>query len=114
MSYDTGRIVAGFGAVLFLLGLLLGFVPQSAGGVNCGSPFVGSQDAYGADLDDALQADAEGLNLEDIGEHQAACDDRLGMWRTVTWLLIGAGVGVWVLSIVIRPAPADRDDGDHD
>lgn len=47
----TRRVLLLVGLVLLAGGLLMGFLPRSAGGVSCGSPFAASnQSAYTRDL----------------------------------------------------------------
>lgn len=64
------------GGLLLLVGLVLGFVPVSAGGSSCGSAFVASDSA----LADDYSAVLSGGSLNDA-TRAADCDSARSMWR---------------------------------
>ena len=51
------------GVCLLVVGLVVGLVPVSSGGVSCGSAFVGSNEAYVRDLTSTLDSDGVSTNL---------------------------------------------------
>lgn len=88
MARETIGLVAG---VLLVLGLVAGFTPTSTSGVSCGSAFVESDDAFGADLVDAMTADAAGVTLDTLGEHAEACESRTSLLRIPAVALVSLG-----------------------
>lgn len=89
---STSRVVALVGGVLLAAGLLLGFLPISASGGNCGSAFAPSQSAAVDDLVYLMQG------LRSPGR-EAACDEAVSARRAPALavgtpgllLLVGAG-----------------------
>lgn len=83
---SPARVLAAVGAVLFVCGFALGFLPFSADGASCGSVFLAK----------ALAGNA--------------CQDRHDTWQIIVWLLIIAGAATWIASIVLVPklSAADR------
>ena len=82
----AGLALVTVGAVLLLAGLVLGFVPLSAGGVGCGSAFNPSDDAFVSDLADSMAGNE--------GEAIAGCDDQRGDYRPVALALSFFGLGL--------------------
>lgn len=81
------------GGTLFGVGLILGLVPMSQSGANCGSAFIASTDATVADYTNVLT----GQGMSDIaGQCSDALSGRRGLALAVTIpgavLLIGGGV----------------------
>lgn len=81
------------GGLLFGVGLILGLVPMSQSGANCGSAFIASTDATVADYTNVLT----GQGMSDIaGQCSDALSSRRGIALAVTipgaLLLIGGGV----------------------
>jgi hypothetical protein len=100
------------GLALTLAGGLLGFLPRSAGGVSCGSAFVGSRAPAVADLTAAIEADSLGVALGDrIGEYATRCADRRSSARILAVVPLALGgvllAGLGVVYIIESAPPAD-------
>jgi hypothetical protein len=99
---QRGLAIAGL--VVLLAGLGLGFVPQSANGINCGSTFVASDDARVADLARTLGgAPADGL--EGPRPYENACIDRRGGYWPIAWVLLLVGGALFVPTVVTAASP---------
>lgn len=105
MTANAAKPYAVIGTLLLVAGIVLGFIPQSAQGVGCGSVFRASDEADVQDFTDAIVADSQGTTLDGVGTHAAACDDRRSVYRPIVWLMLVAGVGLWIAYAIMRPHP---------
>ncbi|MER7505281.1 hypothetical protein AB0L05_17215 [Nonomuraea pusilla] len=90
-------------------GLLVGFIPVSSQGVNCGSAFAASKDARIADFTHAISADSRGVSLESLSPVEYACTDLRGVVRMPALVLLFAGVALLGTAGVVsarRPQPS--------
>ena len=78
-----GLSLVGAGAAMLLIGLLLGLLPLTADGVDCGSGFYASEDAFLSDLTDSL-AGKQGTAI-------ATCDAERGTRQLIAGTLIVLG-----------------------
>src|SRR6266568_2662789 len=91
-NMGRGRVLLVVGLALLAAGLLWGFLPRSAGGVGCGSAFVGSRAAEMADLTGAIDADTTGMPMDrSVGYYADRCADVRSAGRIPAILLIAAG-----------------------
>lgn len=94
MSRTAATVLAWVGAALFAVGLLVGFIPTSAGGASCGSAFIATDDAFGADLYGSMTGGSV--------DHQVLCSDRRSLLRVpaIGLILVGGGLGAagWAVS----------------
>lgn len=77
---DAKRVIALVGGVLLVAGLLLGFMPVRAGGVDCGSAFAPSNQGLAEDYFEALSG------LPD-SDHNGDCKDATSGRMTVSLVL---------------------------
>jgi hypothetical protein len=86
------RTLLAAGLALIAGGLLVGFLPHTAGGVRCGSAFHGTSDATEADYGTATQADQTGIPTGPVTTAVDACNAARSQPRTfaVTLLALGA------------------------
>ncbi|GAB3404445.1 hypothetical protein [Flindersiella endophytica] len=101
------KIVGGIGAVLLFVGLLVGLIPVSAEGVNCGSAFAESRDPAVADLASTLSGMGPVTNTE------GACESLRSVVRIPAIALIMLGAigtiaGVSMYMSATAPAAAAR------
>lgn len=89
------RVLALVSVALLLVGTLLGLLPTSVGGVNCGSAFVSSDDAGVKDFSDAINADRSGVFLDGslTTTADACAGARSGRLTPAIILLVLGGVG---------------------
>lgn len=87
MSKSTKQVLGLIGAALFVAGLIIGLVPVSSSGTNCGSVFVASDDAEVHDVVDAMRG-GDGFR---IGGVAGACDDQRALIRVPTIALMVVG-----------------------
>ncbi|OPG13875.1 hypothetical protein [Microbispora sp. GKU 823] len=86
MSARTFGIIA---LVLLAVGLVVGFMPVSYQGVNCGSAFAASGDALVSDL-------TEGTRVA------SSCDDARGLLRLPAYALVGVGLVGFVAASFVK------------
>lgn len=93
------RLMAWIGAAILAVGLLVGFMPTSAIGVNCGSVFVASRDAAVADFSDTLLGSQPRTGM--LGGVSAACDDKRGDRRTLVTVILAVGAMALIAAYVL-------------
>ena len=83
----TSRVLFLVGGVLLGIGLVLGFVPVSAGGASCGSAFVASDAAQVSDYATVLSGGS-------LGDAHAAgdCSASRSTWRVLSLALSVPGL----------------------
>ncbi len=79
----SAKTLAFIAALVLAVGAVAGFVPVSSQGANCGSAFVKSDDAYGADLGAAL--------LGETGDASQGCTDLRSLVRIPAVAFLVAG-----------------------
>ena len=92
------------GLAVLVVGLLIGFLPTSAGGVSCGSAFVASTAAREADFADALAGG------DAIADRVNTCQDRRGLLRipAAAFIVVGAGLGFAGWHITLHRTPVRK------
>lgn len=83
-------VLLSIGGVILLAGLVLGFVPQSARGHDCGSVLKGRS--------------AFALIFEST-DAQSLCDDRRATYRPIVWTLIATGGLLSVIGLGVGATP---------
>ncbi|MFI6296863.1 hypothetical protein ACIBEJ_35100 [Nonomuraea sp. NPDC050790] len=96
MTFKTMMIIA---AVLLGVGAIVGFIPVSSQGVNCGSAFVASRDARVNDLTNALLQDG-GQSLVGRVNAEAGCSDLRSILRIPGFILVGGGVVMFFAGVI--------------
>ncbi|WP_157253216.1 hypothetical protein [Nonomuraea typhae] len=87
--------------VLLGVGAIVGFVPVSSQGVNCGSAFVESRDARVNDLTNALLSE-NGQSLSGRVNAAAGCSDLRNLLRIPGFILVGAGVVAFFAGVIMN------------
>ncbi|MEP9384534.1 hypothetical protein [Nocardioides sp. KR10-350] len=103
----VGGVIALFGLVFVVAGLVLGYVPVHVSGVSCGSAFNPSDDAaYVRDLTHAMAGMGVSTDVTD------ACDSARSNWNMVAILLLVLGGLVLVVGAVVSSirGPQQRSD----
>jgi hypothetical protein len=88
----SAKVLATVGAVLLVAGFLVGFIPVSSGGVNCGSAFAASDEADIADMVNAMNGQVSGI--------AAQCESLRSIVAIPSWVLLGIGALLLLLSLV--------------
>lgn len=102
----TARILIVAGLALFAAGLVLGFLPKTAAGVNCGSAFHASTDAQVADFGATLTGS---FAVPPLGGYAAACADaRSGAKAPAVGLLVVGGVLAAAGGVAALPSTGHR------
>lgn len=91
--------------VLLAIGALVGFIPVSSTGVNCGSAFAKSGDAFSADYNRASMADSAGVRLDSLSATEDACGSLRSLVRIPAIVLLAGGVAVLVAAGVVNGRP---------
>jgi hypothetical protein len=103
------RVLFVVGLGLLAGGVLLGFLPRSAGGVDCGSAFRSSDAAAVADYGRAIDADRTGDDLDSLSPSADRCSDARSTTRGPAVVLITLGAAGVAAGLVVgaggRPLP---------
>jgi hypothetical protein len=100
------RLLAVLAVVLIAAAGLIGFLPTSAYGVNCGSAFAPSRDADVADISDTFAGYAPRTGT--VGGVADACSDGHSTRRTFAIVVLVAAAGASVAAGVSRGAATRR------
>lgn len=104
MTLTTPRIAALVGAGILLLGLIVGLLPASAYGVNCGSAFAPSDEANVVDFADTLSGRLP--RTGDLGGVGAACEDKRSDRLLIAVIIIGAGTLTTTVGLLSMASPS--------
>lgn len=89
-------ILLGLGLTLLVAGLAIGLVPPTFAGTSCGTPWFGSRTANVADLTRAIDADAAGVDLPDVGSIADGCTAVRRSPRLISMLLLIGAAGALI------------------
>lgn len=94
---STARtILLGLGLTMLVAGLAIGLLPPTFAGTSCGTPWFGSRTANVADLTRAIDADAAGVELPDVGSIADGCAVVRRQPRLVSMLLLIGAAGALI------------------
>ncbi len=101
MTLKLDQLLLVLGGTLLAIGLILGFLPASAGNIGCGTAFTGvSSEAQAADLTGAMLG-------QDISEltTESDCKDTLSGRRTIALALTLPGAALVGAGLYVRSRP---------
>lgn len=98
---EARKILGLIGGLLILVALVIGFIPVSSQGANCGSAFVKSDDAFVSDLVGTMAGGYGTVNAE------GACDGlrSIILIPVAALLVIGGALGAVAMVLASRVPP---------